>query len=136
MPLSYNVGAAYRNARFHPIVFAHFLKIKKAPASSTEAFAETILTVWLFLCLAAAPTTRGFLLFFDHAVAAAAIGAFFGLAPALFGCPTFFTFEYCHSATSGILLNGYVVQDEMFVLPDASREAFPLGIAATPHFCA
>jgi hypothetical protein len=77
----------------------------------------------LFFCLAtaAAPATRGFFLFFDHAVAAAAIGAFFGLASSLFGCPAFFTFEYCHGVTSGIVSNGYSVQAETVVLPDVLR---------------
>ena len=90
---------------------------------SAEAFREPSLPAWLFfrLATAAAPATRGFFLFFDHAVAAAAIGAFFGLASAFFGCPAFFTFEYCHGVTSGVLSNGYIGQAETFVLPDVLR---------------
>jgi hypothetical protein len=85
------------------------LKTKKASAHAAEAFFETILAGRLFFGLAAATTagTGRFLLFFDHALAATAIRAFFGLASGFFGCPAFFTFEYRHCVASSSLVTDY-----------------------------
>ena len=77
-----------------------------------------ILAGCLFFSLATTSATCSFLLFFDHAVATATICAFFWFASSLFGCPAFFTFKYCHHRASIILLNGYIWQNETFVLPD------------------